>query len=89
VEVLRLVVGTQLEVTEDLVEVPAADPRAPHFAVYGYLSMLQDDIVTALGEDLPPEGTGAEPPEVTAADESWLVGLDIPDGLGGLDGLDW
>ena len=83
IEVLRLVVGTQLDVTEELVELQADDPRAAHFAVYGYLSMLQDDIVTALSEDLPPQGTGAEPPEVDEAGLDAIGGLSPPDGLEG------
>jgi hypothetical protein len=67
-EVLRLVLGTQLDVTEDMEEVDAGDPLAPQFAVYGYLSMLQGEIVEVLAEGLAPEGTGAEPPDIADDD---------------------
>jgi hypothetical protein len=48
---LRLVLGTRLDVTEDLYEegVPDDDPRAPAFAVYGYLGWLEEQVVAALG----------------------------------------
>jgi hypothetical protein len=47
---LRLVLGTRLDVTEDTteLEVPAGDPRAQMFALYGYLSYLEEEIVGAL-----------------------------------------
>ena len=63
-EVLRLVLGTQLDVSEDSPQIEASDPRAAPFAVYGYLSMLQGEIVDALADRLDPAGTGPEPPEV-------------------------
>jgi hypothetical protein len=63
-EVLRLLLGTQLDISEDAADVDAADPRAPQFAVYHHLSNLQDQIVVALAEGLPAAGTGAEPPDV-------------------------
>lgn len=50
---LRLVLGTHLDVTEDLAQVAADDPRAPGLAVYAYLSMLQERMVEALAETLP------------------------------------
>ena len=53
-EVLRLVLGTQLDVSEDMAEIDALDPRAPQFAVYAYLSMLQGEIIDALAATLPP-----------------------------------
>jgi Domain of unknown function (DUF2017) len=79
-EVLRLVVGTHLDVTEEPMEVDEDDPLLPHAVVYQYLSALQDDVVAALSETVPEEGTGAEPPELSALD---LGGLDLhaPDGL--------
>jgi hypothetical protein len=57
---LRLVLGTRLEVTEDMYErgFPEDDPRAPSFALYGYLGFLQEQVVGALAASLP-EG---EPP---------------------------
>ncbi len=56
-EVLRLVLGTQLDVTEGTSTVDQSDPRAPQFAVYHYLSMMQEEIVEALAAALPDEGT--------------------------------
>lgn len=60
---LRLVLGTQLDISEDLgaYEVDPTDPRAPGLALYGYLSWLLDQLVDALAEGLPevpPEGAG-------------------------------
>lgn len=52
-EVLRLVLGTQLQVHEEMAEPPVGDPRAPVFAVYQYLSALQDEAVQVLAESLP------------------------------------
>jgi hypothetical protein len=47
---VRLVMGQRLSVTEDGAERPTSvgDPRAASFAIYDYLSSLQDDIVGAL-----------------------------------------
>jgi Domain of unknown function (DUF2017) len=47
---LRLVLGTRLDVTEELVEegVPDDDPRAPAFALFGYLGWLEERIVEAV-----------------------------------------
>jgi hypothetical protein len=56
-EVLRLVLGTQLDVSEDGAMVDSTDPRATQFTVYHYLSMLQEEIVDALAAALPDEGT--------------------------------
>lgn len=53
-EVLRLVLGTQLEVTEDMTDLERDDPRAPGFALYAYLSMMQGEVVDALADTLPP-----------------------------------
>jgi len=55
-EVLRLVLGTQLDVSEDGAGVEDSDPRAAQFTVYHYLSMLQGEIVDALAAALPDEG---------------------------------
>jgi len=56
---LRLVLGTRLEVTEDLYEkgLPQDDPRAPAFAVYGYLGWLQEQVVEALAAGVDPAGS--------------------------------
>lgn len=47
---LRLVLGTRLDITEETTEkdFAAGDPRAPTFALYGYLTWLVDAIVSAL-----------------------------------------
>jgi hypothetical protein len=56
-EVLRLVLGTQLDVGEEPVVLDEADPNAAQLAVYSYLSMLQNEIVDSLAESLPEEGS--------------------------------
>jgi hypothetical protein len=56
VEVLRLLLGTQLDVSEDFTEVDPGDPRADQFTVYQYLSMLQNEIVDTLAAALPRDG---------------------------------
>src|SRR5579864_994083 len=47
---MRLVLGTRLDVTEDMYEegIDPSDPRAPAFALYSYLGLLQEHIVQAL-----------------------------------------
>jgi hypothetical protein len=59
-EVLRLVLGTQLDVSEDGAMVDESDPRSTQFTVYHYLSMLQEEIVEALAAALPEAGTEGE-----------------------------
>jgi len=56
-EVLRLVLGAQLDVSEDRNTVDDTDPRSAQFTVYHYLSMLQEEIVDALASALPEGGT--------------------------------
>jgi hypothetical protein len=51
---LRLVLGTRLDVDEELPELDPADPQAPAYAVYEYLGWLLSQVVDALGTDLPP-----------------------------------
>ena len=55
---LRLVLGTRLEVTEELYEtgLPDDDPRAVPFAIYAYLGWLQEQVVGALASGLDPAG---------------------------------
>jgi hypothetical protein len=50
---LRLVLGTRLDVTEELYEegVSDDDPRAPAFALFGYLGWLEEQVVEALAAD--------------------------------------
>lgn len=45
---LRLVLGTRLDVTEDMDDIEPDDPRAGAFAVYHYLTYLLAEIVYAL-----------------------------------------
>jgi Domain of unknown function (DUF2017) len=47
---LRLVLGTRLEITEETAEgdFPPDDARRPAFALYGYLTYLVDEAVSAL-----------------------------------------
>lgn len=53
-ESLRLVLGTQLGVTEESIPTMRADdPEAPRLALYGWLSWLQEETVSALSETLP------------------------------------
>lgn len=54
-ESLRLVLGTQLDVTEETYadERDPSDPAAPALALYGYLSWLQEQAVEALAAGLP------------------------------------
>jgi Domain of unknown function (DUF2017) len=53
---LRLVLGTRLDVTEDMYEegLPNNDPRAPAFAVYAYLGWLEEQVVDSLAAGLDP-----------------------------------
>jgi Domain of unknown function (DUF2017) len=50
---LRLVLGTRLDVTEDLDwDLRPGDPRAPELGVYAYLSWLQEQLVVTLAAGL-------------------------------------
>jgi hypothetical protein len=56
-EVLRLMLGTSLDVSEELEEdLPESDPRSSQVSVYRYLSWLQGEVIEALGAGLPSEG---------------------------------
>ena len=46
---LRLALGTRLEVTEELLDVPPEDPRAGGLQHYHLLGQLQSDLLDALG----------------------------------------
>jgi hypothetical protein len=56
---LRLVLGTRLDVDEELPQLDADDPLAPAYAVYEYLGWLLSQVVDVLGEDLPPPSAEA------------------------------
>jgi hypothetical protein len=47
---LRLVLGTRLDVSEEMDEMDPDDPDAPLFEVYGYLAWLLENIVAALAD---------------------------------------
>jgi hypothetical protein len=58
---LRLVLGTRLDVQEDMLldDLRPDDPRASGLAIYGWLSWLQEQLVAALSAGLE-EGTSPE-----------------------------
>jgi Domain of unknown function (DUF2017) len=56
---LRLVLGTRLDVDEELPPLDSADPLAPAYAVYEYLGWLLSQVVDAMSTDLPPAGSDA------------------------------
>lgn len=47
---LRLVLGTRLEVTEDMTPPPPDDPKASLFNLYNYLTWLQTTVVDLVAE---------------------------------------
>jgi hypothetical protein len=59
---LRLVLGTRLEVTQEMYEeeMPDDDARAPTYAVFAYLGWLEGQVVEALSEGIDPVGQGDE-----------------------------
>jgi hypothetical protein len=58
---LRLVLGTRLDVTEDMDpdDLSDDDPRAPSLVLYYYLGWLEEQVVEALAAGVDPAGTGA------------------------------
>jgi hypothetical protein len=55
---LRLVLGTTLDVAEDGQPPATDDPAAPLYAAYAYLSVLLEEVVSALSD-----GLGDAPPD--------------------------
>lgn len=51
---MRLVLGTRLDVDEELPDLDPDDPHAFAYAVYHHLGILLEQVVEALGEDVPP-----------------------------------
>jgi hypothetical protein len=49
---IRLVLGTQLDVAEDVEPLASDDPRAPTMELYMYLTMLQGELVDVLAASL-------------------------------------
>ncbi len=56
---LRLVLGTRLDVDEELPPLDDTDPLAPAYAVYEYLGWLLSQVVDTLSTDLPPPNPDA------------------------------
>ena len=56
---LRLVLGTRLDVDEELPTLDEDDPLAAAYAVYEVLGWLMSQMVDALSRDLPPPTTDA------------------------------
>ena len=53
---MRLVLGTRLDVSEDMSPPDPDDPTAPEYALYDLLGQLQYLIIEVLAGDLPEEG---------------------------------
>jgi len=53
---IRLVLGTRLDVTEEMVPPPPGDPAEAEFAVYELVGEIQAAIVDVLASELPDEG---------------------------------
>jgi hypothetical protein len=53
---VRLVLGTKLDVDEDMEDVDPADPDAPLLAAYAWLGWVLSDVVDALAAGLPRTG---------------------------------
>jgi Domain of unknown function (DUF2017) len=56
---LRLVLGTRLDVDEELPALADDDPLAPAYAVYEYLGWLLSQVVDVLSRDVPPASPDA------------------------------
>jgi len=62
VETIRLVLGTRLDVSEDMDPPEDDDPSLPEFVLYDLLGLLQETIVDLFARELPEEGIeGAGP----------------------------
>ena len=55
-EVLRLVIGTRLGITQDVEMPDPDDPAAPAYMLYGFLTWLQGEAVEALASGIPDAG---------------------------------
>jgi hypothetical protein len=53
---IRLVLGTRLDVSENMAEPEGEDPRLPEFALYQLLSFLQEAVIEVLAAELPVDG---------------------------------
>ncbi len=53
---IRLVLGTRLDVSEDMAAPDPSDPAAPEYALYELLGQLQYLMIEVLAAELPEEG---------------------------------
>jgi hypothetical protein len=53
---IRLVIGTRLDVSEDMTPPEPSDPTAPEYALYELLGQLQYLMIEVLAADLPEDG---------------------------------
>ena len=53
---IRLVLGTRLDVSEDMAPPEPSDPTAPEYALYELLGQLQYLMIEVLAADLPEDG---------------------------------
>ena len=53
---MRLVLGTRLDVSEDMETPDAEDPTAPEYALYELLGQLQYLMIEVLASELPDQG---------------------------------
>jgi hypothetical protein len=56
---MRLVIGTRLDVSEDMPDPVRGDPSEPEHAVFHLLGVLQGTIIDVLGAELPDDGQPA------------------------------
>jgi hypothetical protein len=56
IESMRLVLGTRLDVSEEMTPPGPEDPAAAEYALYEYLGGLQYLLIETLADDLPDEG---------------------------------
>lgn len=49
---LRLILGTRLDVSEEMTPLPDGDPRVQGMALYHWLSWLQEQLVSAMSDSL-------------------------------------
>jgi hypothetical protein len=66
INVLRLVIGTKLDISEDSTEPLQDAPEYQNWLCYQYLSFLESEIIDALSESLPEQGTAGTGEELPA-----------------------
>lgn len=58
---LRLVMGTRLDVTEEMAPIAPDHPNAQAYALYAYLTLLEEQVVGALAATVDPGGIEDSP----------------------------